>query len=110
MSCAVPQLPAGAVLPAGRDRRGPGQHQHRQGRLLHPLQEGLSADHRHLAQGGVLRVRRCAGRHLLGGTCAGVPGREDHGLQQCDLMFACPQPADCLVSDVITLSLENYAD
>lgn len=62
------QLPAGAVLPAGRDRRGAGQHQHRQGGVLHPLQEGPAADHRHLAQGGVLRLRGRARRDLLRGT------------------------------------------
>lgn len=61
------QLPAGAVLPAGRDRRGAGQHQHRQGGLLHPVEEGLPPDHRHLPQGGVLRLLRRARRHLLGG-------------------------------------------
>lgn len=63
----VPQLPAGAILPAGRDRRRPGQHQHRQGGLLHPQQEGQSADHRHLPQGGVLRLCRRARRDLLRG-------------------------------------------
>lgn len=49
MCVVLAQLPAGAVLPAGRDRRSAGQHQHRQGGVLHPLQEGLPADHRHLA-------------------------------------------------------------
>lgn len=66
----VVQLPASAILPVGRDRRRSGQHQHRQGGVLHPQQEGLAADHRHIAQGRVLRLRGRARRDLFGGTCA----------------------------------------
>ena len=52
-----PQLPAGAVLCPGRDRRSAGQHQHWQGGVLHPGEEGAAADHRYLTQGRVLPER-----------------------------------------------------